>query len=161
MSNPVTDLTIPLSTGSNAGFLPNRQEQLWEGPAPRTRRRAFTVQNSPDWGGLTPSTGDVVRTIVIDQGAFVLAGFCYVITAGAATSTISIGDSGSASQYIANFATSSTGITLSPASTWKWYAVASDYLLVTLGTTAAATGAVIEVGYLAMSIIPYTNPVTE
>jgi hypothetical protein len=161
MSNPVTDMTIPLTTGSNAGFMLNRQEQLWEGPPTRLRRRAFTVQNSPDWGGLTPSTGDVVRTNVIDQGAFVISVFCYVITAGAASSTISIGDTGSASQYITNFATSSTGITLSPATTWKWYAVASDYLLVTLGTTAAATGAVIEVGFLATSIIPYTNPVTE
>jgi hypothetical protein len=139
----------------------NRQEQLWEGPPTRIRRRAFTVQTSPDWNGLTPLTGDVVRTNVIDQGAFVIAVWMYVITAGAASSTVSVGDSGSASQYITNFATSSTGITLSAATTWKYYAVASDYLLVTLGTTAAATGAVIDVGFLASSLIPYTNPVTE
>ena len=161
MSNPVTDMTIPQTTGSNSGYMLNRQEQLWEGPPTRLRRRAFTVQATPDWGGLAPSTGDVVRTLVIDQGAFVLGVYCYVITAGAATSTISIGDSGSASQYISSFATSSTGITLSAASTWKWYATASDYLLVTLGATAAATGAVIEVGFLATSVIPYTSPVTE
>jgi hypothetical protein len=160
-SNPVTDLTVVLTTGSNAGYLNNRQEQLWEGPPTRIRRRAFTVQNSPDWNGLTPATGDVVRTNVIDQGAFVLAVFAYVITAGTASSTISIGDTGSATQYIANLATSSTGITISAATTWKWYATASDYLLVTMGTTAAATGAVIDVGFLATSLIPYTNPVTE
>lgn len=160
-SNPVTDLTIPLTTGSNAGFMNNRQEQLWEGPSPRLRRRAFTVQNTPDWNGLTPATGDVVRTNVIDQGAFVIQVFMYVITAGLASSTVSVGDTGSATQYIANFATSSTGTTFSAATTWKWYPTASDYLLVTLGTTAAATGAVIDVGFLATSVIPYVNPVTE
>ena len=161
MSNPVTDLTIPLTTGNNAGYMNNRQEQLWEGPATRIRRRAFTVQNSPDWNGLTPLTGDVVRTNVIDQGAFVIAVWMYVITAGAATSTASVGDTGSATQYISNFSTAATGVTLSAATTWKYYPVASDYLLVTLGTTAAATGAVIDVGFLASSLIPYTNPVSE
>ncbi len=161
MSNPVTDLTIPLTTGANAGYLNNRAEQLWEGPPTRIRRRSFTVQNSPDWNGLTPLVGDVVRTNVIDQGAFVIAVWMYVITAGAASSTVSVGDSGSASQYITNFSTAATGVTLSAATTWKWYPTASDYLLVTLGTTAAATGAVIDVGFLATSILPYTNPVTE
>ena len=161
MSNPVTDLTIPLTSGSNYGYMANRSEQLWQGPDPRIRRRAFTVQNTPDWGGLTPAVGDVVRALVIDQGAFVISVFAYVITAGAATSTVSIGDTGSATQYISNLSTSATGTTLAAATTWKWYPTASDYLLVTLGATAAATGAVIDVGFLATSIIPYTNPVTE
>jgi hypothetical protein len=161
MSNPVTDLTIPLTTGSNTGYMNNRAEQLWEGPPSRIRRRAFTVQTSPDWNGLTPATGDVVRTNVIDQGAFVIVAFMYVITAGAASSTVSVGDSSSASQYIANFSTSATGTTYSAATAWKWYPTASDYLLVTLGSTAAATGAVIDVGYLATSMIPYVSPVTE
>jgi hypothetical protein len=50
---------------------------------------------------------------------------------------------------------------MSTAASWKWYPTVSDYLLVTLGTTAAATGAVIDVGFLGMNFIPYTNPVTE
>jgi len=155
------DLTIPQTTGSNAGYLPNRQEQLWEGAAPRVRRRAFTVQNSPDWGGLTPGTGDIVRTEVIDQGAFVIMAFLNVLTAGSASSTVVVGDGTSNSQYLNNVSTAATGTFISPATAWKWYMAASDYLLVTLGATAAATGAVLDVGYVAISIMPNALPVTE
>jgi len=155
------DLTIPQTTGSNAGYLPNRQEQLWEGAAPRVRRRAFTVQNSPDWGGLTPGTGDIVRTQVIDQGAFVIMAFLNVLTAGSASSTVVVGDGTSNSQYLNNVSTAATGTFISAATAWKWYMAASDYLLVTLGATAAATGAVLDVGYVAISIMPNALPVTE
>jgi hypothetical protein len=155
------DLTIPQTTGSNAGYLPNRQEQLWEGAAPRVRRRAFTVQNSPDWGGLTPASGDIVRTQVIDQGAFVIMAFLNVLTAGSASSTVVVGDGTSNSQYLNNVSTAATGTFISAATAWKWYMAASDYLLVTLGATAAATGAVLDVGYVAISIMPNALPVTE
>ena len=154
------DLTITAATGSNAGFLPDRAYQLWEGPSPRVRRRVFFV-GQPDWGGLTPTAGDVIRTQVIDLGTQVMTVYLYVLTAGSASSTVSVGDSSSASQYLANVSTAATGTFMSTAASWKWYPTASDYLLVTLGTTAAATGAVIDVGFLGMNFIPYTNPVTE
>jgi hypothetical protein len=115
----------------------------------------------PDWGGLTPTAGDVIRTQVIDLGTQVLTVYLYVLTAGSASSTVSVGDSSSASQYLANVSTAATGTFMSTAASWKWYPTVSDYLLVTLGTTAAATGAVIDVGFLGMNFIPYTNPVTE
>lgn len=155
------DLTVTQTTGSNAGYLNNRGEQLWEGPAPRVRRRAFTVQNSPDWGGLTPTSGDIVRSQVIDQGAFVIMAFLNVLVAGSATSTVVVGDSSSNSQYLNNVSTAATGYFVSAATAWKWYMAASDYLLVTLGATAAATGAVLDVGFVAISILPNALPITE
>jgi hypothetical protein len=155
------DLTTPQTTGSNAGYMLNRQEQLWEGAPARVRRRAFTVQNSPDWGGLTPGTGDIVKTQVIDQGVFVIMAFLNVLTAGSASSTVVVGDSTSNSQYLNNVSTAATGTFISAATAWKWYMAAADTLLVTLGVTAAATGAVLDVGYVGISIMPNAAPVTE
>jgi hypothetical protein len=155
------DLTVTAATGSNAGYLPDRSYQLWEGPPTRVRRRVFFV-GQPDWGGLTPTAGDIVRTQVIDLGVHVVAVYLNVLTAGAASSTVSVGDTlNSTTQYLANVSTAATGTFLSTAASWKWYPTASDFLIVTLGTTAAATGAVIDVGFLGSSFIPYTNPVTE
>jgi len=139
----------------------NRQEQLWEGAAPRVRRRAFTVQANPDWGGLTPGTGDIIKTQVIDQGVFVIMAFLNVLTAGSASSTVVVGDGTANSQYLNNVSTAATGTFISAATAWKWYMSAADNLLVTLGVTAAATGAVLDVGYIGVSIMPNSTPVTE
>ena len=156
----VIDLTTPLALGNNAGFLPNRPNQMWEGPPSRLRRRVFFV-GAPDWtssttgGSLTPAA-DVVRTVAIDQGVLIEGVWLNVLTAGPAGSTVNVGDATfGATTYFTAQAVSATGAFFSATSN-KWYTNAADYLLVTMGTT-VPTGALLEVGFVGTSILPYTN----
>lgn len=150
------DLTTPLTTGANAGYLPNRNNQLWAGPSSYLRRRIFTV-GGPEWGGVAPAGGDTVKCFPFGQGEISEQVFANVVTGVGAACNFSVGDSGSATQYLSAVSaqTSSTNF-LAAATTAKWYAYAADYLLVTIGAT-AATGLTLEVGSIVDQIIPYTN----
>jgi len=162
----IYDLTTPLSAGNSVGFLPNRVNQLWEGPPTRVRRRIVTI-GSPDWTNsvtgvyTTPAPGDVARTNPIDLGALVTAVWLNVLNTSSVASSIAyLGDSAAYNTFttvgIPLTATTSNMITTG---TPKWYSTAADYLLLTLGNTAATagTGAVVDTGFVAISVIPYAS----
>lgn len=148
------DFTTVLTTGANAGYMPDRLYQVWEGQDFKPRRHVLFV-GQPDFQGATPTAADTVKMVTIGAGTYVLMAFAQTITAGPATSTISLGDSGSATQFLSALSVAATGTSVSATSTAKYY-TAADYLLVTLGTT-VPTGAVISVGYVGMPINLYGN----
>ena len=150
------DLTTPLTSGANAGYMPNRANQLWSGPPSYMRRRIFTV-GGPEWGGATPAAADTVKCFPFGIGDVSEQVFVNVVTGFGAACNVTVGDSGSATQYLSASSAQTTGTTfLAAATTAKWYTAAADYLLVTVGAT-AATGVTLEVGCVIDSIIPYTS----
>ena len=162
------DLTVPLTAGVNQGFMPNRTNQLWEGPPTRIRRRIVTI-GSPDWTNsatgvyTTPAVGDVARCEPIDLGVLVTAVWLNVLTTSAVASSVAyLGDSAAYN----TFTSTASGIPLTATTSFmittgtpKWYSSAADYLLLTLGATAATAGlgAVLDVGFVGISIVPYAT----
>ena len=155
------NLTQIASTGAGAGYLTDRNYQIWDtsGDTPNIRRKAFFV-GSPDWGANTPTAGDVVSVLELGPtttggGAlgvceYVIAAFINVITASTQTgSTGSLGDVESATQYITTFSLTSVAMCVSPFSLAKLYTTA-DFLKLTTGTSGAA-GAVVDCGVISFS----------
>ena len=93
------DLTVPLTSGANTGYMPNRANQLWAGPPSYLRRRAFTV-GGPEWGGVTPAAGDTIKCFVFGIGDVSEQVFVNVVTGFGAACNVTVGDSGSATQYL-------------------------------------------------------------
>jgi len=150
------DLTTPLTSGSNTGYLPNRANQLWAGPPSYLRRRTFTV-GGPEWGGVTPAAADTIKCFPFGIGDISEQVFTNVVVGFGAACNFSVGDSGGATQYLSAVSAQTAGNTqLAAATTAKWYSTTADYLLITIGAT-AATGVQLEVGCVVDSVIPYTN----
>lgn len=161
MTNTI-DLTLLASSGAGTGYLKDRAYQFWQGPQEglfKTRRHAFTI-GSPDWGALTPTAGDIIKVLELGPyttgggttGAveYVIAGFINVITAGVSGSTGTLGDTGSATQYLGAFALDAVGFSISPFTTAKLY-TAADFLELTTGTS-SGKGAVIDCGVISCTI---------
>ncbi len=122
-----------------------------------TYHKTITIDFSqPPLGGTAWSSGDTAKLFFIPAGTIVEAVSTRVITAEGATLTIGLGDSGSATQYLAtdnmNAAANTVVISnVSQAGSVQKAYTAADYLLMTLNNNAKAGKVVITVAMIDMS----------
>jgi hypothetical protein len=90
----------------------------------------------------TVTAADYAKVIAIPANTWVQGVIVNVHAASTvALSTINVGDSASATQYLSATSTATTGFTAAAATTQKFYG-AADYIKVTLGTTAPTSGVI-------------------
>lgn len=115
--------------------------KLGRGNPVRILQGRFDLVNASGIGyGDTFAVSDVIKFMTLQAGWVVLAAGINVNTACNSTSTLTLGDSGSSTQYVAATGVSTTGYK-TPGVTPKQY-TATDYLASTVGTASISTGIV-------------------
>lgn len=103
----------------------------------------YVVENTVSFG-TGAGSGDIYKCIGLPKGAAVIAVSAEVLTASTnAAAAFSIGDSGSATQYIGATAATNVAITAAAYTTQKQYTSAADDIRLT--TTAVCTGGTVRV----------------
>lgn len=100
----------------------------------------FDLTNANGIGfGDTFAVSDVIKFFTIQKGWLVLAAGLNVVTVCDATSTLTVGDSGSSTRYLT--ATAADAVANTDSTTAHFY-TATDYIASTVGTHAIAKGVV-------------------
>ena len=127
----------------------NKAYQIYEEMRPyKLRRHALNIATDMT----THVAADTADLVPLGAGDVIVMVFANVITAATVTSsTVHVGDSGSATRFMTDLSCTATGFTFSTTACPYGYAT-TNAIRITLGTTAPTTG-VLDIGAI-VAVIP-------